>query len=141
MQLVCWLQLENPKYSFNEPDITSSFRRYQSKGLSAPDTGGRIIINAQRAPAQILHTDNTFTADEEIAENGSSELPPYFCIVSYNESVPLYVLEGSHRYLSFAEKSMKSIAKHIPHRLIFIPPWSVVVIRGDVLHAGGGYAE
>ena len=141
MQLAKWLQLEHKTFHDKNLDGTSLMEVYRNKSLSSPDLGGRIILNTQNTARQIAHTDNVFTADIEISAEGCSTYPPYFCMISYNEPVPLWILEGSHRMLDTPDSSMKILGKLFPLRLIYLPPYSVAFIRGDVLHAGAGSEE
>jgi len=69
--------------------------------------------------------------------NGSLEYPPYFAEVTAGEPTPLWILPNSHRYVAKSEEVHKVMATCNDLRLIYVPVWSIIIVRGDVQHAGG----
>jgi len=142
MQLSSWLRLAEKEWDETSGDQDYLFRCYQQHYLSAPETGGRLIImGTDSTRNQVPHLDYTFSESESINSDGSSSRPPYFCMISFMDHVPLWILEGSHKLLSEPYRRMKQIGTLLPLKMITIPPWSCIIIRGDILHAGAGGTE
>jgi len=145
MQLSQWLHLEDT--SFDATDIEqgtpdTEVRRIKKKRrknvpLYCPDTGSRVLMNASKyGTNQIAHVDYMFKDGTPLASDDSVLHPPYFAVATTADPTPLWILEKSH---TFAGRDASSRAKLAPlHelRLIFIPPWSIFICRGDVIHAG-----
>jgi len=142
MQLCAWLRLVEEDWNETRGDPDALFQCYKHHTLSAPDTGGRLIITGTRdTPSQVTHLDYSFSVDESLAPDGSSLRPPFFALISFGEYVPLYVLEGSQRLLQRTSHDLSEIGSRLPLKQIVIPPWSLILLRGDLLHAGAGGAD
>ena len=138
MQIAAWMRLNEDNWNETDGKPENLYHKYKTRALSAPDTGGRMIAMASVSTRrQVGHRDLPFSTGEPIASNGSSLLPPYFSIVTFNETVPFWVAEDSHKYLHKSFTDMKKLGNLLPLRLIYIPPWSLLLVRGDVMHAGG----
>ena len=72
MQICAWMRLTEKHWTQTNGRPESLFRIYQNHALSAPDTGGRLIITASSdTPVQIPHVDYSFSVDDELASDGS----------------------------------------------------------------------
>lgn len=129
--VVKWLKLRNSDFDTVAENCAE---------LVCPDTGGRMIGNGgAEARRQIAHTD--YMSQQGVLINrkdGSLQYPPYFAMVSGAEEVMLWVAEGSQRYVACDVEVKKLIAKGVKLRLIRIRPWSMIICRGDLVHAGAG---
>ena len=102
-------------------------------GLFTPKTGGRWLITSKGCQRQQVHSDfPTLTAQEHLDRKS----PGYFTITTGEHAVPLWIAPESHRMLAVEESS-----NPFPVNLIHIPPFSIFIGRGDVLHAGAGYND
>ena len=54
------------------------------------------------------------------------------------DRTPFWVAEGSHKWIMDTEANLRKLAHVLKPKLIYIEPWSLVLLRGDVLHAGSG---
>lgn len=68
---------------------------------------------------------------------GSLKHPPYFGMMAGEEEVLLWMVEGSHRYVACSLAAKKMIGQGVKMRLIRLSPFSMIICRGDVTHAGG----
>lgn len=142
MQMCASLQLSNAAWSSSPKTIEERYNFSLSHQLRAPDTGGRIIATSTRkTPKMIGHLDFVFDKSVELAENGSIKYPPYFLIVTANEGAPIWIAEGSQKFINTSVEEMKSFGKKYTMRLVRIPPWSLIIVRGDVYHGGAGGRE
>lgn len=140
MQIVAWLRLIQRSWdSIERPALLELMNK---ESLSAPDTGGRVLLNGTRAtPNQVAPLDYSFHAHQDLGDNNAVKYPPYFALVTGSEGAPLSVASGSHVYVGVSASAMKTMGKEVSLRLVFIEPYSVVSVRGDLFHAGAGGEE
>ena len=142
MQIAHWLELSEETWSDRTRTAEELFKTYKTQRLAAPDGVGRIICRASReTPAQIPHYEFSFSTKNELSPNGSLRHPLYFCMVTGKKYAPLWVLEGSHFFVGVKYETMKELGKVHQLRLIYVPPNSILVARGDLLHALAGGEE
>ncbi len=55
------------------------------------------------------------------------------------EPEALWVLQGSHRFVFLREEEERKLEEVIGMTVVTIPPWSLFVGRGDLVHAGCGH--
>jgi len=72
---------------------------------------------------------------------GGCAYPAYFAVVNGSSHYPLWILPGSQKYVFFNSEELKMVSKRERLRLIYVPPYSIVIVRGDVLHCGAGSFE
>ena len=118
----------------------------QAPLIHAPDTGGRGIASAPLLGPQTGHTDHfhdykTIGKDEEGRDRVTVKYPAYFAMVTSANTTPLWVCEGSQKCAFLSMEELASMREHECLRTIYIPPYSVIVMRGDVIHAGAGAME
>ena len=104
--------------------------------LKTPRSGGRFLLTGEGCPRQALHTD--FQVEE-----GSrlSELPGYFLICTTGEATPLWVVDHSHFFLRRPPQALHVLSRGVVARKVIIPPYSVLIGRGDLQHAGAGHED
>lgn len=106
-----------------------------------PDSGGRFLLTSRDCPRQIPHT------DYEVETNNTAPLvvsqnPGYFIVGTAEEAGGLWVSEGSHRFLCLPDGTRRAAgAKAHPLEFITIPPFSVFIGRGDLIHAGAAHKD
>jgi len=146
MQLAHWLRLEEPGFDTtsvlqeNSGSTKAELRqlRHSFKKLYCPDTGSRLIMNASKnGKEQTPHVDYYFNKQTKVArENEAFELPPYLAEITSYQPTPIWLLEDSHKMAGKSWRSRMEISHSSPLRLCFLPPWSIFISRGDVIHAG-----
>lgn len=111
--------------------------------IYAPDSGGRFIATGNACRSQAAHID--FNYDKEklaYGEDGNRlpqfEYPGYFAMVAGEEGMYLWVLPGSQKIVILPTHEMGKLAQICEMELIKVEPWSVIIMRGDVLHGGAG---
>lgn len=67
---------------------------------------------------------------------GSHAAPSYFVMASAEDGFPLWVWPDSHNYACRLRDGMEGKSVPPPARLLQIPPYSVLIVRGDLVHAG-----
>lgn len=73
---------------------------------------------------------------------GACAAPSYFIMASGRDSFPLWVWPDSHNHACRVRDGMAGWSLVPPHaRLITVPPFSVLMVRGDVVHAGAADAD
>ena len=101
--------------------------------LFTPKTGGRWLYTSKGCQRQQVHSDfPTLSAQQLLAR----KCPGYFTISTGEHPVPLWVSPESHRRIAVEDSS-----DPFPVNLIHIPPFSIFIGRGDVLHAGASYED
>ena len=131
MQTVAWLSLVEDNWGSGDDSIDHMVKAYKERGLSSPDLGGRPIANATKLiPVQVPHYDYAFRIDTELAHDGSARYPSYFAIASGEKHVPFWFLEGSHKLLYKSCNDMLNIGKACELRLVYMPEYSLAIVRG-----------
>lgn len=111
--------------------------------LRFPVTGSRLIFQTRHALPQLPHYD--FRNVEY--EDGSTPWRPgcddlsYFAMVSAAEGFHLRIWKDGHRMLYGPFDLVKKIAETLQSEVLYVPPYSVLIVRGDLPHAGVGGEE
>ena len=105
------------------------------KFLYTPKTGGRWLITSKGCLRQTAHTDFPSLSPEEFFS--ATSCPGYFTITTGDKEVPLWVCKRSHKVLVFEQDD------DAPNdvEMVLIPPNSIGVGRGDVVHAGASFED
>lgn len=143
VQLAAYLRLSFDEWSNADAESSDLHQHYQLHKLFAPDTGGRLISTmSQHTRRQIAHLDFVFPRGVKISPRTRAvENVPYFVIVTSSQETPIWISEGSHRFITVSETVMQELGKRCTLSLFRIPPWSILFVRGDVFHAGAGGKE
>jgi len=66
------------------------------------------------------------------------DLPPYFAIISGATAAKIYCIPKSTQWLFEDDEKIQMLQRggHIEMKTIEIPPWSMIIVRGDLLHSG-----
>jgi len=65
--------------------------------------------------------------------------PGYFMVFTGEEGGTLYSIPDSDQYLFYDDKRTAQAIQNGRRMVkITIPPWSMIIVRGDILHSGGG---
>ena len=99
--------------------------------MSIPKSGGRFLLTGKGCPRQILHTDFGVEDDREL-----SRVPGYFLICTSGAETPLWIVDNSHFYLQQSSGLWPYLSKGLVARKVIIPPYSILIGRGDLQHAG-----
>lgn len=121
-------------------------------GLSQPRTGARILATATPSTSlptgggsQQLHIDfmRVFDSGERTAIDVGLHAPAkdtcFFAMMTGRIGAALRVVPGSHRWIN--SDAAADVLRTCKSKLIFIPPFSFLIMRGDVIHGGGSYLE
>ncbi len=131
MQVVSFLHMEHS--SWNGSQDRSAGKPPQ---LESTDSGGRILATGKACVNQAVHYDYVALGSGKYPN--AMQYPAYFAIVTGAEGAPLWIFEGSHKFIYLNDAEKKALGKTLPLPGIEIPPWSLLLCRGDVLHAGAG---
>lgn len=105
--------------------------------MYSPKTGGRWLMTTENCKRQQLHTD--FPSLSAMDLFNDEKCPGYFTITTGEKSVPVWVSPRSHRIVALG--STVNPSKSCDVELISIPPFSIMVGRGDLFHAGAAYED
>lgn len=111
--------------------------------LRFPVTGSRLLFHTRHAPPQLPHYDFGYVQYKE----GSSPWRPdnndlsYFAMLSGAEGFHLRVWRDGHRLMYGPYELVGEIAETLQSELLHIPPYSILIVRGDLPHAGAGGQE
>ena len=149
MQLGHWLRLDCPHFNALESgamyDIDVAGKPPVSKEkprIYCPDTGGRVLGTMSEATkVQVAHKDFDFPEKCPVDHEGVLKFPSYFAIVTGAEGSSLWVVDHSHKFATKSREEQGVLGRVLKMKLVFIKPWSVLLVRGDVLHAGPGGKE
>ncbi len=100
--------------------------------LHFPNSGGRVLITGKDAPKQVPHQD--FSDD-------SMSKPSYFMIVTGRKPAPIWICDRSHHLMSYAPAEQKELSKIFKMRKRTVPEASVLICRGDIVHAGAAGSD
>lgn len=111
--------------------------------LRFPVTGSRLLFHTRNAEPQRPHYDfgNVEYVEGTMPWRPGSKDLSYFAMVSGAEGFHLRVWIDGHRMLYGPFDLAHDIAETLKSELIYIPPYSVLLVRGDLPHAGVGGAE
>lgn len=138
MQLVACLKLSFPSWNYTCSTTFARHKHFSEHALFAPDTGGTVIENiSEHVEPQIGHLDHIIDENEpRCKQSRAIKYPPYFAMISGPRGHPLWLMEGSHRLTPMTQDQMKRYGRKINMDLFRVLPWSVIIVRGDVYHAG-----
>lgn len=108
--------------------------------LAIPLSGSRIMTHSKGVKRQIAHTDFEITerAAEEFRATSNAS---YSVIWTGEDALPLVFWDSSHKYFQGPSQHSMMLAKVAVPRKVLVPPFSCVVLRGDVWHAGTGDSD
>lgn len=129
----------DPSGSDSEDSNNEDDSIFVSNGIHAPYTGGRFLGTGKKCVSQLPHLD--YEPAEQGEEWKPMDKPGYFAIVTGSEKTPLWILPGSHGHVFLKARKQRTVANQRALELIEIPPHSIFICRGDVVHAGAGYKE
>jgi len=107
--------------------------------LQFPATGSRLLFQTKRADAQRPHFDFDKPQYEEgksMPWNPGKEDLSYFAMISGRDGFKVRVWLNGHKALYGPFTLTQEIGRLLPSHLVDVPPCSVLVMRGDMPHAG-----
>lgn len=111
--------------------------------LRFPVTGSRLLFQTRHAQPQLPHYDFgsvEYKGGTTPWSPGSDELS-YFAMLSGAEGFHLRIWKDGHRMMYGPFSLVERIATTICSEVIYIPPYSGLLVRGDLPHAGVGGEE
>ena len=107
----------------------------QEEYVYTPQTGGRWLMTSKGCLRQQVHTDFPALTAQKLMSGKAC--PGYFTISTGDKEVPLWVCKSSHKFVAFGfdTEEGEKVTK------VTIPPYSIAIGRGDVLHAGASYED
>ncbi len=138
MQMAAMLRLDYQSFEGPESEFHPK--------LYVPDSGSRFLATAPNCETQVPHLDyfhvkGLQSADAPRSIAGGCALPAYFAIVTGSSFYPIWVLPGSQKYVFLSEPKLKDVSELEKLRLLYVPPHSILLVRGDVIHCGAGSLE
>lgn len=77
---------------------------------------------------QVPHVDFMFNEETKLSDDSKAVAAhPYFTMVTIGEYTVFWILESSHRYAGVKANVRHGLGKSQELRLIFIPPWSIII--------------
>jgi len=108
-------------------------------------TGLRLLLTGSRCERQVPHLDFVYPGpplEDENRFNGTPiPFPDYSFIATGAMGTPLIVRPRSHAFLNAPHRSAAAIFPLLKPELVWIPPYSVIVCRGDLEHSGPGWKD
>ena len=108
-------------------------------------TGLRMLLTGSNCTRQIPHLDFTYPGPPREEPNRycgtPAPDPDYSFIATGAVGSPILVRPRSHAFLNAPRDAFLAIWPHLHPKLVWIPPFSVLVTRGDVEHAGAGWQD
>ena len=135
-QLVSFMGLEYKSID----DLMRLFEDYdfpELYHLLVPDTGGRLLANGPDSKEQVLHAGYFFNCTENQDKMEALVATPYFVTFTHKDYTPLWIVNNSHNDTYMSVKEFENILKSKYLEKILIPPKSIFIGRGDLIHAGG----
>lgn len=112
--------------------------------VTIPKTGGRFVITASDCARQVVHmAGQTMVPEEVVAGNG---FPGLVIICTFEDETPVWVCRYSHHTVAQAWLISKACAVQklsdtVVVEKVMIPPWSIMVARMDLRHAGAAATD
>lgn len=109
------------------------------KRTCIPKTGGRFIATTRGCRRQVIHcVGHHLPFEEVVAWNG---FPGLFTICTFHDETPVWLCRYSHytvpqAWLLGEARTVNSLSQAVMVQKVFIPPWSILVARMDIQHAG-----
>jgi hypothetical protein len=104
--------------------------------LSLPRTGGRLLMTVEHCARQKPHLD--FPELPRSRDWSIASEPSYFAIATGADAAVVGVWPASHILTKGPAAVVGPLSERLPHTLQEIPPFSVFIARGDLVHAGAG---
>jgi hypothetical protein len=119
--------------------VLERVKRQNSSRVQFPATGLRLLMTvAPRAgdcPRQTPHVD--FELDDEASRDWTPRPDPsYFMMMTGAHGMTLHVWPFSHVLGNGPARRVEKLSAEVPNKLVHIPPYSIFVGRGDLVHAG-----
>ncbi|CDF33894.1 hypothetical protein CHC_T00008299001 [Chondrus crispus] len=114
--------------------------------MYTPKTGGRWFVTSRGCLRQQLHTDFEVQCrlddEEALLLDEEKENPGFFTLTTAADAGVLWVCPFSHYLVPTAEeKSLQALSTSLKAVKVIIPPFSIFVGRGDMLHAEGAFED
>ena len=127
-------------------DSVSSLKGFkEGSKLRFGRTGLRMLLTGSGCDRQIPHLDFTYPGPPPGEPNRyygkPAPDPDYAFIATGAVGSPILVRPRSHTFLNSPRKAFLDVWPHLVPKLVWIPPFSVFVSRGDLEHAGPGWQD
>lgn len=109
--------------------------------LKAPNTGMRLLLTGRGCPRQIPHIDFPMGSDEGLEPFQARMCNSYAMIHTGEDPGDIAIFVDSHRYSKGPETAVQQLSKTLPPVKVNIPPYSVIILRGELHHAGLGFED
>ena len=108
--------------------------------MYCPDTGNRCLASTVGVARQVIHTDRATMGMKRTVID--LENPGYFSIITGDQPAYLWVVDGSHYHIAKARSNqLHALGIGSTAEKKLIPPHSLYIGRGDVMHAGAGFED
>jgi hypothetical protein len=106
-----------------------------ARKLFFPKTGSRLLMTVEGCKRQLPHLDYAELppTTEPCAIRGDES---YFVMASGADPFVLVIWPYTHAMMNCSGSTAREISAKWPSRIVKIPPYSVIVARGDLVHAG-----
>jgi len=122
----------------------SSLREYaEGSELKFQESGLRLLLTGNGTKRQASHFAFNPTTPGKLWKTNvdANPEPSYVFVATGAVGSPVLVRPRSHVYINCAPRYVSKIWHLLPPRIVWIPPFSVMVMRGDVEHAGPGWDD
>lgn len=112
--------------------------------LHFPSLGSKLLLTTDSASRQNCHFDfeiNKFASTEPCELWRPARQVSYFSMISGETGFPLWIWDRAHTFQTGPKHLTEEILKTLRGQKIFIPPYSFLLVRGDIPHAGGGGSD
>ena len=111
--------------------------------LYSPDSGDRFLATGKECVIQKANLDFFYDREKLVDPDSGAPLkqvphPGYFALVFGEQGGYLWIAPGSHRVSLIDPSLLKAAGSVYDMRLQRFAPWSIIIVRGDVLHGGVG---
>jgi hypothetical protein len=114
--------------------------RRTDTGLFFPRTGARLLMTTEGCPRQKPHID--FSELPRTTKPCSlRDLPSYFLIASAADPFKICIWPYTHVMMNCSPQVQRDLSKSWPMTVVEVPPYSVLVVRGDLVHAGAAASD
>lgn len=104
-----------------------------------PSTGGRFLVTTPGAKAQLIHTDRGSMTQKDLLQDRN---PGYYALVTGRKHAYLNVVPHLHRTMALDNyKHIRALSSSTTANPLYIPPYSLVMGRGDQWHGGYQFLE
>ena len=136
MMLCHYLRLQDSDFDGEPFRVTPS-------PLRVRDAGGSFVATRPMDPTENAHIDfyfnrSTVREKSNVGRNGIASHPAYSVFLTGDSTTPIWICESSHKWGLATAETLEKLANTAYTQLIPVPPFSVVIMRGDLIHANGG---